>query len=215
MKIDLALKMKVCGMKFPENIEEIASLEPDFMGFIFDEASKRNFEGKMPFLDPKIRKTGVFVNASEEFIRKKVEKYNLSAIQLHGEESPEFCAALQHPKMTILKAFSVGDDFDFEVVKKYEGKVDFFLFDTKGKEKGGNGIVFDWNILKKYPSKTPFFLSGGIGIEEVEEIKKLYDFFKNEGKQHLFYGIDVNSKFEIEPGIKNFESLKEFRKKLQ
>ena len=121
----------------------------------------------------------------------------------------------QNPKMAILKAFSVGEDFDFDILKKYEGKVDFFLFDTKGKEKGGNGITFDWNILKKYPLKTPFFLSGGIGLEEVEEIKKLHEFFKNEKKQHLFYGIDVNSKFEIEPGLKNFGLLKEFKKKLQ
>lgn len=198
------LKLKVCGMKFPDNIEEVAVLRPDYMGFIFFEGSPRNLDGNIPQLDENIKKTGVFVDASKDFVREKVNRHGLQAVQLHGKESPEFCAAIKADDLEVIKVFSLKDSFDFDKLKNYEGKVDYFLFDTKGKAKGGNGIAFDWNILKDYPSGTPFFLSGGIGLEEVQKIRE-WDFPKE------LYGIDVNSRFETEPGFKhpgNLEKLK-------
>lgn len=199
------LKLKICGMKFHENIKQVASLKPDYMGFIFFEKSPRNFDAEIPEMDKGIKKTGVFVDASLDFVLEKVKKNQLQAVQLHGKESPEFCAALKVEDLEIIKVFSVKDSFDFSNLQQYEGKVDFFLFDTKGKAKGGNGVAFDWEVLKKYPSETPFFLSGGIGLEEVGRLKD-FEFPKT------FYGIDVNSRFELEPGFKNLETLKELRK---
>ena len=199
------LKLKICGMKFHENIKQVASLKPDYMGFIFFEKSPRNFDAEIPEMDKEIKKTGVFVDASLDFVLEKVKKHQLQAVQLHGKESPEFCAALKVEDLEIIKVFSVKDSFDFSNLQQYEGKVDFFLFDTKGKAKGGNGVAFDWEVLKKYPSETPFFLSGGIGLEEVGRLKD-FEFPKT------FYGIDVNSRFELEPGFKNLETLKELRK---
>ncbi|WP_189606001.1 phosphoribosylanthranilate isomerase [Salinimicrobium marinum] len=191
-------------MKFPENIEQVAVLQPDYLGFIFFEKSPRNFEVAIPELDKAIKKTGVFVDASLDFILEKVKKHELQAVQLHGKESPEFCAALKAVGLEIIKVFSVKDSFDFSILQQYESKVDFFLFDTKGKAKGGNGITFDWEVLKNYPSETPFFLSGGIGLEEIGRLKD-FEFSK------AFYGIDVNSRFELEPGFKNLDTLKELR----
>ncbi|MFN4764455.1 phosphoribosylanthranilate isomerase [Gillisia sp. Q332] len=216
-------KLKVCGMKFQENILEIASLKPDYMGFIFYGKSPRNFENEIPEISSETKKTGVFVNASANFILEKASRYNLHAIQLHGEENPQFCTQLrtelkkiqETSEVEIIKVFSVNDEFDFEVLFPYEDEVDYFLFDTKGKNKGGNGIAFNWDILKAYPSEKPFFLSGGIGIEELVSIKSLIAEFRKKGKQDLLYAIDVNSKFEIEPGVKNMEVLAKFQKNLK
>ena len=216
------VKLKVCGMKHSENISAIASLNPDYLGFIFYEKSPRNFDKEIPEISSEIRKTGVFVDASFEFILEKVRKYNFSAIQLHGEESPSFCdelksALLKEEKnsaVEIIKVFSVAEEFDFTLLKEYEKSVDFFLFDTKGREKGGNGITFNWEVLKNYPSEKPFFLSGGIGIEELSSMKDLLAQFKKKGKQHLFYSVDVNSRFEDSPGLKNLELLRKFRREL-
>lgn len=198
------LKLKICGMKFPENIGQVAALQPDYMGFIFFENSPRNFDTEIPQLNEGIIKTGVFVNASAEFILTQARKHKLQAIQLHGQESAELCAVLKAEGLEVIKVFSVKDSFDFNILQPYEGKVDFFLFDTKGKAEGGNGVTFDWEILKKYPSETPFFLSGGIGLQEVSRLKDL-QFPKT------FYGIDVNSRFETKPGYKDLENLKELR----
>ena len=201
------LKLKVCGMKDPENIREVAALQPDYLGFIFYEKSPRFFNDEIPEISSAVKKTGVFVDADFDYILKKVEKYQLKAVQLHGNEAPELCAGLQKERLEVIKVFSVKDDFDFEVLKSYEGKVDLFLFDTKGKEKGGNGITFNWEILERYPSKIPFFLSGGLGLEEMDKIEK-YHFPES------FCGIDVNSKFELKPGIKNSENLKKLKSNL-
>ncbi len=214
------LKLKICGMRDPFNIKEIASLHPDYLGLIFYEASPRFVKDEIGNLPKGIKKTGVFVNASEEYLLEKVQKYDLSAVQLHGEESPAFCSGLKkafseaHFDIELIKVFGVAEEFDFDHLHPYEGIVDLFLFDTKGKNKGGNGITFDWEVLKKYSSPTPFFLSGGIGPEEVSEIKKLYRHFEKNAQTNLFYGIDVNSKFETAPGLKNREKLKTFRNAL-
>jgi phosphoribosylanthranilate isomerase len=159
----------------------------------------------MPDLPKSIKKVGVFVNESTEVILAKAQKYNLQAIQLHGQESVAFCSDLKSKidtSVEIIKVFSVADDFDFEVLNAFETVCDYFLFDTKGKLPGGNGTTFDWKVLAKYPSEKPFFLSGGIGLEEIKSIEEI-------SKTNLpIYAIDINSKFEIESGLKNIELLK-------
>ncbi|WP_144962381.1 phosphoribosylanthranilate isomerase [Gillisia sp. Hel_I_86] len=202
-------------MKQPENILEVAALKPDYLGFIFYEKSSRNFSGEIPEIDPAINKTGVFVDAGIKFILEKLRKYNFEAIQLHGKESADYCKKLraaldQNNSVEIIKVFSVKESFNFEELKPYEGIVDFFLFDTQGKNKGGNGITFNWELLKKYPSSTPFFLSGGIGLNEVLKIEEFNAHLEKLGKSHLFNGLDVNSKFEIEAGLKDPQKLKLF-----
>jgi len=229
------MKLKVCGMKYVENIQEVAGLQPDYLGFIFYEKSKRNFEGIIPELPKGIKKTGVFVNEMLEIVISMVEEYRLEAIQLHGDESVVYIEELrkqlaerkalfteenkqikkkknQHyiseNTVEILKVFGIKDAFDFDVLKPYLEVVDFFLFDTKGKERGGNGTKFDWRVLENYPFDKPFFLSGGIGVTDVEELQKLSN------SELPIYALDVNSKFESAPGKKNIEELKKFKKSL-
>ena len=206
------MKLKICGMKYPDNILEVSQLLPNYMGFIFWKKSSRFFDGEIPNLPKSIQKVGVFVNAPLDEIVSKIEKYDLNLVQLHGNESVAFCLDLKHEiknlKQTpieIIKVFSILDDFDFSVLKEYEAVCDYFLFDTKGKLPGGNGTVFDWKVLEKYSSTKPFFLSGGIGIEEIASVKQLL-------KTNLpIHAIDINSKFEIEPGLKNKQLLEEFK----
>lgn len=206
------MKLKICGMKYPENIIEVGSILPDYMGFIFYEKSARYFDGTIPELIKTIKKTGVFVNQSLEEILEKIKKYDLQAVQLHGEESVAFCQELKNtidPKIEIIKVFSADENFDFEIIKPFEAVCDYFLFDTKGKLPGGNGTTFDWTILKKYNSKKPFFLSGGIGIKELKAIEEI-------SKSNLpIYAVDINSKFEIEPGLKNKNLLTNFKRKFE
>lgn len=205
------MKLKICGMKYQDNIKDVANLQPDYLGFIFFKGSKRNFTEDIPELPEKIKKTGVFVNATIGEIFNTVLKYKLSAIQLHGEESVAYCHELKQKfeaikALEIIKVFSVGDSFDFKLLLSYEEVCDYFLFDTKGKERGGNGITFDWKILQQYPSKKPFFLSGGIGLDEMDSLKA----FLTSDASRYCYAIDVNSKFEIEPGLKKIDELKMF-----
>ena len=214
------MKLKVCGMKYQDNINQVAALQPDYLGFIFYENSARNFDAHhIPELTESTKKTGVFVDADINFVIEKVNKHSLQAVQLHGKESPEYCDALRHKnikqvlvdkKLEIIKVFSIKDEFNFKVLKPYENFVDYFLFDTKGKLPGGNGYTFDWNVLNNYPSTKPFFLSGGLGLNEVEDIKQ----FANSKASKYCYALDVNSKFEIEPGLKNILILKDFKKSL-
>lgn len=226
------MKLKVCGMKFTENIQQVADLQPDYLGFIFYEKSKRNFEGIIPEFSNSIKKTGVFVNEYIEIVISLVEEYRLDAIQLHGDESVAYITELkkhlsqrralfieenkqikkkknQHyisnSEVEIIKVFGIKDEFNFDVLKPFLEVVDFFLFDTKGKERGGNGTQFDWSVLEKYPFDTPFFLSGGIGLKEIDKVKEILN------SDLPIYALDVNSKFEIEPGKKNIEELKEFK----
>jgi phosphoribosylanthranilate isomerase len=203
------MKIKICGMKIPENMLEVGALLPDYMGFIFWGKSARYFEGEIPNLPKSIKKVGVFVNATLEYILEKIESHDLQAVQLHGHESVEFCESLKKNipnQIDIIKVFSILDTFDFAQLNSYENVCDFFLFDTKGKLPGGNGTTFDWKILKQYPSTKPFFLSGGIGIEEMEAVSEIL-------KTNLpIYAIDVNSKFELEPGLKDIEKLKDLKK---
>jgi phosphoribosylanthranilate isomerase len=204
------MKLKICGMKYQDNITEIASLQPDYLGFIFHEPSPRYFEGSIPELPKSIKKVGVFVDEKVEYIAQQIEKHKLTVIQLHGHESPEMCRLLKSTKAQVVKVFSIKDKFDFEVLTPYEDVCDYFLFDTKGKLPGGNGYVFDWSVLNNYPSTKPFFLSGGIGLDQIDKLRE----FQNSEASKYCYAIDVNSKFEIEAGLKDIEKLKEFKNKI-
>lgn len=212
---EMSVKLKICGMKFSENILETAQLQPDFMGFIFYEKSPRFYlEEAIPEIN--VQKVGVFVNASEGEIIEKIKKYDLNLVQLHGNESSDFCKNLKENflvnklEVEIIKAFSVDENFDFGALITYEENTDYFLFDTKGKLYGGNGTVFNWQILKNYTLKKPYFLSGGIGIFEINQLKT---FLKTPESKYCF-AIDVNSKFEIEPGLKDKTALGKFKKAL-
>ncbi|WP_407264197.1 phosphoribosylanthranilate isomerase [Tenacibaculum maritimum] len=197
-------------MKYIENIREVAGIRPDYLGFIFYDKSKRNFEGIIPELPKNIKKTGVFVNEYIEIMVSLVEEYQLEAVQLHGDESVAYVQELRIylPNIEIIKVFGIKDDFDFALLKPYEKEVDFFLFDTKGKERGGNGVTFNWDVLAKYNTAKPFFLSGGIGLDEVKAIKSL------EKTKLPMYALDVNSRFETKAGFKSVEKLKEFKMQL-
>ncbi|WP_239990739.1 phosphoribosylanthranilate isomerase [Marixanthomonas ophiurae] len=203
------IQLKVCGMK--HNPMEVAALKPDYVGFIFYEGSPRNFEGEMPSLPSEVKKVGVFVNATISEILNKATQFQLDVIQLHGDETASFCeklAASEEINSKIWKVFGIKDTFDFSVLKEYEPYVSAFLFDTKGKEKGGNGYAFNWNILKEYPSEIPFVLSGGIGLDEIKQLSEIL-------KTKLpIFAIDVNSKFEEKPGLKNTQELQQFIDKL-
>ncbi len=221
------LFLKVCGMKYQDNIQQVAALQPDYLGFIFYDKSARHFNSIIPNLPESIKRVGIFVNANLDEVIEKIKTHNLQAVQLHGDESAEYCEALKkrhsefiseshHENLKqvlidktieIIKVFSIKKEFNFDVLKPYEAVCDYFLFDTKGKLPGGNGYTFDWNVLKNYPSTKPFFLSGGIGLEEVENLKQ----FQQSKASKYCYAIDVNSRFEIEPGLKNIELLKKFK----
>lgn len=218
------MKIKVCGMRKAQNIEELIKLAPEYMGFIFYEKSKRHVSGFPKVNIPNsIKKVGVFVNESVENITEIINKNRLDVVQLHGDETPEFCIELKrhseisarsaggvsesHRSIKIIKAFSVDEHFNFESTKSFESCCDVFIFDTKGKNYGGNGIKYDWNILKNYTGKTPFLLSGGIQSTDVDLIKE----FNHES----CIGLDLNSGFEDEPALKNIEKLKEFIEELK
>jgi phosphoribosylanthranilate isomerase len=204
------LKLKVCGMN--KNTLEVAALKTDYLGFIFWEPSKRYFQGDMPSIPHSIKKVGVFVDASVVEIKSLVKQFKLLYVQLHGKENPAFCDELkkQLPQLKIIKVFSIKDDFNFNELRHFEDVCDFYLFDTKGKLPGGNGYTFDWSVLKNYPSTKPYFLSGGIGLDEIASIN---EFTKRPESQYC-HALDINSKFEIEPGLKDIEKLKKFKKAL-
>lgn len=189
-------------MKYSKNMMEVGAILPDYMGFIFWKPSARYFESTIPKLPESIQKVGVFVDASYEDIRVNVQKYNLDVVQLHGKESPEFCESLLALHTKIIKVFPIDESFDFSIVHPFESVCDFYLFDTKGKLPGGNGVTFNWDLLQNYKPKKPIFLSGGIGLEDMEAIQKL---------QLPIHAVDVNSKFEIEPGLKDIKKLQQFQ----
>ena len=194
-------------MRESTNISELLKLQPDYMGFIFYGKSKRDVADGLDVellnaFPSSTKKVGVFVNAALDFVKEKVAKFGLDLVQLHGDEAPEYCADLKTSEVKVMKVFSVGKSFDFGELEPYKPYVDFFLFDTKGKERGGNGELFNWGLLNEYDGAIPYFLSGGIDLENIESLSDL---------KVQPYAIDVNSKFEIEPGLKDVERLKELR----
>jgi len=198
------MKIKVCGLKEPENILAVAGLNPDYVGFIRYAKSQR-FSEELPAdilkqLTPDIIKTGVFVNESIDAINSLIKQYELGAVQLHGDETPKFCSEFKG-KVEVLKAFGVDENFDFEALNDYAHSVDYFLFDTKTAAHGGSGKSFNWALLDNYRLDIPFFLSGGLSLENLEEIKNI--------KHPAFYGVDLNSRFETAPGLKDIDKLKQ------
>lgn len=202
------MDIKVCGMRDVDNITKLVQLPIKFIGFIFYDKSPRyvgnsDAEKIISVIPNNIYKTGVFVNASIPDILQYSSNFKLQAIQLHGSESPEFCSNIKSlTKNIIIKAFGVDDDFDFSILEKYEDVCDYFLFDTKSKNHGGTGLKFDWDILKKYKSSKQIFLSGGITIDDVDAIKNL--------KNINIAALDLNSRFEIKPALKDIDLLSYF-----
>lgn len=207
--------LKVCGML--HNASEVATLQPDYLGFIFWEPSSRYYHGEVPQLDGAIKKIGVFVDAALDEVLKTIKKYQLTGVQLHGHESPDFCKNLRYAletsgyPLSIIKVFSIKDSFDFTELEAYENLCDYYLFDTKGKLPGGNGYAFDWKVLQDYPSTKPYFLSGGIGMDNLEDIQA----FLGRKESKYCHAIDVNSGFETKPGLKDIKKLKKFANKLK
>jgi len=197
-------------MKYQNNIIKVAALQPDYLGFIFYKKSVRHFNSTIPHLPKSIKKVGVFVDAKLDNVFKKIQTHNLQAIQLHGNETPEYCSAIKIKNVEVIKVFSIQNPFNFDVLKPYESACDYYLFDSKGELPGGNGFTFDWSVLNNYPSTKPFFLSGGIGLNEIEKIKE----FQQSKVSKYCFAIDVNSKFEIKPGLKDIEKLYEFKNNL-
>ncbi len=205
-----SVKLKVCGMKQRENILEVATLNPDFMGFIFYANSPRYVGGafKMPAeLSPTIKRVGVFVNESTERMLELSMQHQLEFVQLHGDETPGQCRQLKEQGLKVIKAFAVDESFDFKSLPNFEPFVDYFLFDTKGAQRGGNGIPFDWRMLTNYKSDVPFLLSGGIDPVNVGKIPQI-------NNSNLF-AIDVNSGVEESPGIKSVHKLAALQAKIR
>jgi len=201
------MKLKVCGMKYSQNITEIENLFPDLMGFIFYEKSKRFFNQPEINLNNKVKRVGVFVNENIQEIKNKIKKYKLDYVQLHGEENVNFCHSLQ-TFVKIIKVFKIDYNFNFKKTEEFEEVCDYFLFDTKSQLHGGSGKKFDWDLLKNYNCKKDFFLSGGIDISDIEEIKKIVN-------SYPIAGIDVNSKFELDNLEKDKEKINLLIKKLR
>lgn len=199
----MTIKIKICGLRHPENIQDVLALRPDYVGFIFHPSSKR-FVGKLDATWVSqlagVKKVGVFVDAGIDDVTNAVRSYNFQTVQLHGDESPAYCAALKNLGIPLIKAFGINEQFDWLTLSSYEDYVDYYLFDTKSPIYGGTGMQFDWTLLNGYKANKPFFLSGGIGAENIQEAWKLND--------SRLYALDLNSKFEIEPGIKDIELLK-------
>ena len=199
------MKIKVCGMKDPAQIQKLIPMEVDFAGLIFHEKSARYVgnvkSSEFSTLANDIRLTGVFVNKPEKDIREAAKKFGLTAIQLHGDESPELCQSLGEDYL-ILKAIRMGNAYDFSALSPYAGSVDYFLFDTAGEKSGGTGKKFNWRLLQNYTGETPFFLSGGIAPGDEHTIQT----FNHPG----LAGTDINSRFETEPGIKDIKKVNQF-----
>ncbi|WP_232526525.1 phosphoribosylanthranilate isomerase [Marinilabilia rubra] len=199
-------------MRQQENIEALTALGPDYMGFIFYSKSPRFAGG---FLTPKIikqipesiKKTGVFVNLKNQDILEICKNLSLNTVQLHGKESPEQCRAIKNLGLEVIKAFSLNSMEEIDQIMAYEEVCDYFLFDTPTRKYGGSGKKFDWSLLKALPSEKPFFLSGGIEENDAETLI--------EDCPVSPFAVDINSKFEIEPGLKNIESIERFIKTIR
>jgi len=194
-------------MRDPENISGVIAALPDYLGFIFYPKSKRfvGFQALpevLSIVPDSVKKAGVFVDETPEKVLETVQILNLDVVQLHGNESSEYCQQIQDSGITVFKAFSVDEQFDFEKLNAYSGVCDYFLFDTKGKLPGGTGQKFNWQLLENYKGDVPFFLSGGIGPEDIDAIRQF--------SHPKLFGIDINSGFEISPGLKDVEKLKDF-----
>ena len=208
--------IKICGLKDPENAANVAELGIDYAGFIFYPKSPRFAEGDVNAnLVEKLKSicipVAVFVDEKPEKISEVVRSLGFNSIQLHGDEGPDYCAQVKEKEesLTLIKAFRISEDFDFEKTQVFEGKCDLFLFDNAGKGKGGSGEKFNWDLLASYKGATPFILSGGIGPGDLNTVKEAWR------KIPKLEGIDLNSRFETSPGIKSVEALQSFLEELR
>lgn len=206
------LKIKVCGMRDPENISGVAAALPDFLGFIFYQKSAR-FVGEdfsseqLKAIPETIQKVGVFVNELPEKVIGICKRLDFQVAQLHGSESPEYCQQIKASVLTVFKAFSVDDSFDFRQLSGYADVCDYFLFDTKGLMPGGTGQKFNWALLKNYNGSVPFFLSGGIGPDDLEAIRNF--------EHPRWRGLDLNSGFELLPALKDVDKVQQFIREIR
>lgn len=196
------MEIKICGMTDIDNISKVLFLEPNYLGFIFYPRSPRYVVGKvrpemLSIIPSNVKKVGVFVNEKEAEIRRLAKVYSLDMIQLHGNESLRFCRSLQESGLKIIKSFSIEDPHDFDDIWEYDDCVDYYLFDTKTPNYGGSGKQFDWQMLLRQPIRKPWFLSGGISIDNIEQ-----------AAQTSATVLDLNSRFETSPGVKDYELLR-------
>ena len=199
------ISVKVCGMREAENIREVEALGIDLMGFIFWPKSSRYVSERPAYMPQTAKRVGVFVNEDIKQVKRIAEEYSLDVIQLHGSESPDYIRQLGSvcgDTIATVKAFNIATAADLDATKSYEGIVDYFLFDTKTPIPGGSGVQFDWSLLADYVGQTPFLLSGGIGPDDAERVCAF--------SHPKCIGIDLNSRFEISPGLKDVEKLKKF-----
>ncbi len=201
------MKIKICGIKYRDNLQEIIRLKPDFLGFNFYPISPRFVDnnltpGDLAVIPRSIRKVGIFVNQDEYEVSGIKWKYGLDYVQLHGNESTEMCRELNSTGIKVIKSFGISEEFDFNKLTRYIPCCDYFIFDTPSSRFGGTGFRFNWDLLNKYDLGHPFLLSGGIGPEDAERIRNL-SFLS-------LAGVDINSRFESEPGRKDIQVLKNF-----
>lgn len=192
-------------MRDGNNIREVENLGIDWMGFIFYPKSSRYVSSLPDYLPENAQRVGVFVNESMAVIKEKTDSFQLHMVQLHGDETPQMCSELQRSGVKVIKAFNIGDSFPVEKVKNYEGVCDFFLFDTQTVQHGGSGRKFNWKVLTEYRGETPFLLSGGISMEDADDILRF--------AHPQFAGIDINSRFETAPAQKNSLLIQQFLEK--
>lgn len=193
-------------MRDADNIRAVDGLPVNWMGFIFWPRSSRYVSQKPAYLPTKAKRVGVFVDADIEDVHQHIEDYALDIVQLHGHETPAYVSQLQGVK--VIKAISVGSRDDIAAYKPYEGLVDYFLFDTKCKTVGGSGEHFDWTVLTDYVGETPYLLSGGIGPDDAARVRQFLAV--NGSPVGKCIGIDLNSRFEISPALKDVNQLKRF-----
>lgn len=209
------MKIKVCGNTLPQQVTALDDLGVTFAGFIFYPKSPRYMAmkidaEKMRQIKRKVIKVGVFVNPTYEELMKTVDDYRLDMVQLHGDETPKFCDKIAD-YISVIKAFRLSDDDSLpHMTQSYTEVCDFFMFDTLGAGYGGTGKKFDWSMLEKSPPLKPYFLSGGI---ESGDEQKLSEFITTAAGEKLF-AVDINTKFEIGPGVKDVNSIRKFAENL-
>lgn len=199
-------------MRDPENIRAIEALGVDWMGFIFWPKSSRYVGERPAYLPTRVKRVGVFVDDDIQNIKQKVEDFGLDIIQLHGQENPDYVRQLTSvcgDSIAIIKAFNIATAEDLKQTNAYNDIVDYFLFDTKAKMVGGNGTKFDWSILSAYDGNTPYILSGGIGPDDAERIHDWFSAGSNSAAAKCI-GIDLNSRFELAPALKDTDALRIF-----
>lgn len=200
------MRIKVCGLRYPDNIARIAALDIQMMGFIFYPSSPRYAAGldvrSLEAIPKKIRRVGVFVEEDMQRLLSTVRMYGLDTVQLHGEENPGYCERLRREGLSVIKAIGIAQKEDFRRAQVYRDTCDYLLFDTRSAAHGGTGRHFDWNLLADYDGPTPFLLSGGIGPRDAGTLAAL-------NHPHLA-GIDLNSGFETAPGVKDAQALEDF-----